>query len=182
MAKSVEQNKVAYNLIDFRQWATDRHKTCDDSPYGGGAGMVIKAQPLGSALDSIDAKNKRVIYPTPSGKLFNQEYARQLSKEKELVIICGRYEGIDQRIIDLYVDDEICIGDYVISSGEIAALVIIDAYISSFRWCDKRKSLLREFSNGLLDILNIQDLKVLRLKCPRGTFIGPSCSDRELER
>jgi tRNA (guanine37-N1)-methyltransferase len=152
MGKSVEQNKVAYNLIDFRQWATDRHKTCDDSPYGGGAGMVIKAEPLGSALDSIDAKNKRVIYPTPSGKLFNQDYARQLSKEKELVIICGRYEGIDQRIIDLYVDDEICIGDYVISSGEIAALVIIDAIYRLLDGVINEKSLLEEsFSNGLLE-------------------------------
>ena len=127
MARSVASDTISYDVVNFRDYATDKHKTCDDAPYGGGAGMVLKPEPLGSALDAIQAKNKRVIYPTPSGKRFTQAYARELSKEDQLVIICGRYEGIDQRIIDLYVDDEICIGDYVISSGEVAALVIVDA-------------------------------------------------------
>ncbi len=127
MAKSVESNKISYDIINFRDFALDKHHTCDDTPYGGGAGMVVKPEPLGAALESIGAKQKRVVYPTPSGKKFTQEYAAELAKESDLVIICGRYEGIDQRIIDLYVDDEICIGDYVISSGEVAALVIVDA-------------------------------------------------------
>jgi tRNA (guanine37-N1)-methyltransferase len=152
MKKSVEANKVDYSLINFRDFATDKHKTCDDAPYGGGAGMVIKAEPLAKALDSIDAKNKRVIYPTPSGKLFNQKYARELSKEDNLVFICGRYEGIDQRIIDMYVDDEICIGDYVISSGEIATMVIIDAVYRLLDGVISEDSLVEEsFENGLLE-------------------------------
>ncbi|WP_422480521.1 tRNA (guanosine(37)-N1)-methyltransferase TrmD [Pleomorphochaeta sp. DL1XJH-081] len=152
MAKSVLAGTVSYNLVNFRDMAIDRHKTCDDAPYGGGAGMVIKPEPLGRALDSIDAKNKRVVYPTPSGKPFTQQYATELSKEKDLVIICGRYEGIDQRIIDLYVDDEICIGDYVISSGEVAALVIVDAVYRLLEGVISGESLVEEsFTDGLLE-------------------------------
>ena len=127
MARAVKSGLVSYNIVDWRQYAEDKHHKCDDSPFGGGAGMVIKPEPLFKALDRIDAMNKRVVYASPSGKRLTQDYARQLSRESELVFICGHYEGIDQRIIDRYVDDEICIGDYVISSGEVATLVIIDA-------------------------------------------------------
>lgn len=127
MARAVNEKIVSYNIIDWRQFATDRHHKCDDSPFGGGAGMVIKPEPLFKALDQIDAMNKRVIYASPSGKRLTQDYAKELSLEPNLVFICGHYEGIDQRIIDRYVDDEICIGDYVISSGEVATLVIIDS-------------------------------------------------------
>ena len=152
MAKSVQSGTVSYNLVNFRDWATDKHKTCDDAPYGGGAGMVIKPEPLGRALDAIDAKHKRVVYPTPSGKRFTQRYAEELSREKDLVIISGRYEGIDQRIIDLYVDDEICIGDYVISSGEVAALVIVDAVYRLLDGVISGESLVEEsFTDGLLE-------------------------------
>jgi len=151
MAKCVENGAIDYEMVQIRDFAYDRHKTCDDAPYGGGAGMVLKPEPLGRALDSIDAKNKRVVYPSPSGKLFTQKYAEELSRENELVFICGRYEGIDQRIIDLYVDDEICIGDYVISSGEIATLVIIDAVYRLIDGVINERSLIEEsFSNGLL--------------------------------
>ena len=127
MARAVKANLVSYNIVDWRQYAEDKHHKCDDSPFGGGAGMVIKPEPLFKALDRIDAMEKRVIYASPSGRRLTQDYARQLSREPNLVFICGHYEGIDQRIIDRYVDDEICIGDYVISSGEVATLVIIDA-------------------------------------------------------
>ncbi len=152
MAKSVESNKISYNIINFRDFATDKHHTCDDTPYGGGAGMVVKPEPLGAALESIGAKKKRVIYPTPSGKKFTQSYAAELAKESELVIICGRYEGIDQRIIDLYVDDEICIGDYVISSGEVASLVIVDAIYRLVDGVINSESLVEEsFTDGLLE-------------------------------
>ena len=152
MAKSIKKRQVSYNLIDFRDYAADKHRTCDDAPYGGGAGMVIKPEPLAKSLDSVNAGEKRVIYPSPSGKPFNQKYADELSGEKELVFICGRYEGIDQRIIDRYVDDEICIGDYVISSGEVAALVIIDAVYRLIEGVINEDSLKEEsFSNGLLE-------------------------------
>ncbi len=152
MSRSVASNAISYNLVDFREFATDRHHTCDDAPYGGGAGMVIKPEPLCKALDSVDAKRKRVIYPSPSGRLFDQRYAQELSAEEELVFICGHYEGIDQRVIDLYVDDEICIGDYVISSGEVSTLVIVDALYRLIDGVISGESLVEEsFSDGLLE-------------------------------
>ncbi|MDD3790462.1 MAG: tRNA (guanosine(37)-N1)-methyltransferase TrmD [Sphaerochaetaceae bacterium] len=152
MGRSVEGGQVSYDLINFRDYASDKHKSCDDSPYGGGAGMVLKPEPLGSALEAIGAKNKRVIYPSPSGKKFSYDYAKELSQEEELVLICGRYEGIDQRIIDLYVDDEICIGDYVISSGEVAALVIIDAVYRLLEGVISGESVKEaSFTDGLLE-------------------------------
>jgi len=152
MAKAVEKGDISYNLIDFREFTKDKHRTCDDAPYGGGAGMVIKSEPLANALDEVGVENKRVIYLSPSGKSFNQKYAEELSVEKELVFICGRYEGIDQRIIDRYVDDEICIGDYVISSGEVAALVVVDAVYRLIEGVINEESLKEEsFSNGLLE-------------------------------
>ncbi len=128
MARAVQKGIIAYDLVNIRDFAHDKHRTCDDSPYGGGAGQLMMTEPLGEALDSVKAykKDRRVIYVTPGGKPFTQKKAQELSREKELVIICGRYEGIDQRIIDEYVDDEISIGDYVMSSGEVAAEVVID--------------------------------------------------------
>ena len=133
MKKAVEKGLIEYNLVNIRDFALDKHRTCDDAPYGGGAGMVLKTEPLALALDSVKASDIRTVFPTPSGVSYTQKIADELSQEKEIVLICGRYEGIDQRIIDLYVDDEVCIGDYVISSGEIASLVVID---SIYRLCD----------------------------------------------
>ncbi len=152
MSRAVKNGLIEYNFIDIRDFAFDKHRTCDDSPYGGGAGMVMKAEPLTKALDSVSAKKMRTIYMSPSGKKLNQKLSLELSKEKEIIIICGRYEGIDQRVIDLYVDDEISIGDYVISSGEVASLVLVD---SIYRLCDgviSRESLEEEsFNNSLLE-------------------------------
>ena len=130
MAKALERGIIEYKPVNIRDFAPDKHHTCDDAPYGGGAGMLMLAEPLDKALESVltgDPHSPRTIYLTPSGRPFNQALARELSTEQELVLICGRYEGIDQRIIDTYVDDEISVGDYVLSSGEVAALIIIDA-------------------------------------------------------
>ena len=127
MKRAVDKGIITYSIIDFRDFADGVHHKCDDIPYGGGAGMVIMPEPLSKALDSIDAKGKRVVFPTPSGRLLTESYAQDLSKNDELVFICGHYEGVDQRIIDEYVTDEISIGDYVLSSGESASIVIIDA-------------------------------------------------------
>ncbi len=127
MARAVDRGLISYELVNIRDYADDRHRTCDDAPYGGGSGMVLKAEPLSAALDAMSAGRKRVVYASPAGELFRQETAVQLSREDELVMICGRYEGIDQRVIDLYVHDELSIGDYVVSSGEVATLVIVDA-------------------------------------------------------
>jgi tRNA (guanine37-N1)-methyltransferase len=151
MKKAIDKGLLQVQFVNIRDFAQDKHKTCDDVPYGGGAGMILKPEPLALALDSVGAGGKRILYPTPSGSLFTQEKAFELATEEELVFICGRYEGVDQRIIDEYVDDEISIGDYVLSSGEIASLVIIDAV---YRLCDgviKKRSLEEEsFSGGFL--------------------------------
>ena len=126
MAKAVEKGIIAYDLVNIRDFALDKHHTCDDATYGGGAGQLLLPEPLGCALDSVKAYKKHVIYVTPSGRPLTQKKAQELSQKDEIVLVCGRYEGIDQRIIDAYVDEEISIGDYVMSSGELAATVIVD--------------------------------------------------------
>ncbi len=152
MAKAVEKGIIAYDLVNIRDFAFDKHKTCDDKPYGGGAGQLLMAEPLGKALDSVKAYKKHVIYVTPSGKTFSQAKAQELSQKDEIVFICGRYEGIDQRIIDLYVDDEISIGDYVMSSGELAATVIVDSVYRLVKDVITPESLDEEsYSGGLLE-------------------------------
>lgn len=162
MAKTVEKGIVAYELVNIRDFALDKHKTCDDNPYGGGAGMLMKTEPLCGALESVNVKpkkakrassnKKRVIYVTPSGKPLTQKLSYQLSQEQELVFICGRYEGIDQRIIDCYVDDEISIGDYVLSSGELATTVVIDSVYRLIDGVISSESLKEEsFTDGLLE-------------------------------
>ncbi len=151
-ARAVARGFIEYRAVNIRDFAQDRHGTCDDAPYGGGAGMVLMPGPLGRALDSVEALKKRTVFPTPSGNLLTASYARELSEERELVLICGRYEGIDQRIVDLYVDDEISIGDYVLSSGELAALVIVDAVIRLGEGVISEESLREEsFNGGLLE-------------------------------
>ena len=136
MARAIERGIIEYRAINIRDYALDRHHTCDDAPYGGGPGMLMLAEPLGRALEAAGAvehsplptpHSPRTIYLSPSGRPFDQAMARELATENELILICGRYEGIDQRIIDAYVDDEISVGDYVLSSGEVAALILIDA-------------------------------------------------------
>jgi len=152
MAKAVERGIIAYDLVNIRDFAFDKHKTCDDKPYGGGAGQLLLPEPLGRALDSVKAYKKHVIYVTPSGKPFTQKKAQELSQKDEIVLVCGRYEGIDQRIIDEYVDDEISIGDYVMSSGEVAATVIIDAVYRLVDDVITQESLDEEsYSDGLLE-------------------------------
>jgi tRNA (guanine37-N1)-methyltransferase len=154
MARARERGLVDYQAINIRDFAQDKHRKCDDEIYGGGPGMLMLPEPLGRALDSVGARepSKRVVYVSPSGKLFNQDLAREFAREQELVILCGRYEGIDQRIIDLYVDDEVSIGDYVLSSGEVAAMVLVDAVYRLLDGVITGESLLEEsFEGGLLE-------------------------------
>ena len=152
MAKAVEKGIVAYDLVNIRDFALDRPKTCDDGTYGGGAGQLLMPEPLGRALDSVQAykKQQHVIYVTPSGKQFTQKKAVELSRKENLVFICGRYEGIDQRIIDTYVDEELSIGDYVMSSGELAATVMVDAIYRLVEGVITEESLNEESFNGNL--------------------------------
>jgi tRNA (guanine37-N1)-methyltransferase len=152
LGKSIERDLNKVYLINFRDYALDKHKTCDDAPYGGGPGMLIKAEPLAGALDSIGASGRRVIYLTPHGKRFDQKYAGELAEERSLTVICGHYEGLDQRIIDLYVTDEISIGDYILFSGEVGAMVILDTIARQTEGVIKPESLKDEsFSNNLLE-------------------------------
>ena len=154
LGKAVRRGIVAYEALNIRDFALDRHRTCDDAPYGGGAGMLMTPGPLGRALEAARAGGKagRVVYLSPSGRLFTQEAAWELAREPALVLVCGRYEGIDQRVIDRYVDDEISLGDYVLSSGEAAALVVIDATYRLAEAVITPESLEEEsFSNGLLE-------------------------------
>lgn len=168
MAKAVERGAIEYELVNIRDFAFDRHKTCDDAPYGGGAGMVMKAEPVALALDSVVASQKRAVYMSPSGKPFNQKFAEELSSEIEIVILCGRYEGVDQRIIDAYIDNEISVGDYVLSSGETASLVIIDAVYRLVEGVINSESLDEEsFTRGLLEYPHYTRPEVFRgMKVP----------------
>ncbi|GBD38869.1 tRNA (guanine-N(1)-)-methyltransferase [bacterium HR37] len=126
--KAQEKGIIQINIHDIREFAEDKHKTVDDKPYGGGSGMVMKPEPLGKAIESVRLSNARslVILTTPQGERFSDTIANQFSNYEQIIIVCGRYEGVDERIRELYVDREISIGDYVLSGGEYAACVIVD--------------------------------------------------------
>ena len=126
--KALEKNIAKLRLIDLKEFSNNDYGSIDDAPYGGGEGMVIGVEPLEKSLKTIK-KPGHIICLTPQGKVFNQTKAVNLSKYKDLTFVCGRYEGIDQRFIDNYVDEEVSIGDYVLSGGEIAASVVIDAIL-----------------------------------------------------
>ena len=152
VARSVDRGLARFELLNFRDFAADRHHTCDDVPFGGGPGMLLKPEPLYAALESIGAPGRRVVYPSPSGRRFDQAYAERLASLREVVLICGRYEGVDQRVIDEFVTDEVSIGDYVIFSGEVASMVIIEAVLRLVGGVIRSESVQEEsFSDGLLE-------------------------------
>ena len=127
IGRAQEKGIININLINIRDFSKDKHKKVDDTPYGGGAGMVMMPDVVYDAYDSVKDKNAKVIYLSPKGKVLNQEKVKSLSKEKHLILLCGHYEGIDQRVLDEIVDEEISIGDYVLTGGELPAMVLIDA-------------------------------------------------------
>ena len=127
IGRAVKNNLLEINLINIRDFSKNKHKKVDDTPFGGGAGMVIKPDVVYDAYKSIEDKNAKVIYMSPQGKKLNQSKVEELSKEEHLIILCGHYEGIDQRVLDKIVDEEISIGDYVLTGGEIPAMVLIDS-------------------------------------------------------
>lgn len=152
IGKALEKNIVEINLINIRDFSKDKHKKVDDTPYGGGAGMVIRPDVVYDAYKSIKDSNAKVIYLSPQGTTLNQKMVEELSKEESLILLCGHYEGIDQRVIDKIVDKEISIGDYVLTGGEIPAMVLIDAvsrYIPEVLSEESTKE--ESFSNGLLE-------------------------------
>ena len=127
LGRALEKNLIEINLINIRDFSKDKHKKVDDTPYGGGAGMVMKPDVVYDAYKSVKSDNAKVIYMSPQGATLNQKKVQELSKNDHLIILCGHYEGIDQRVIDKIVDEEISIGDYVLTGGEIPAMVLIDS-------------------------------------------------------
>ena len=128
--KAKDKGVLSIALHQLRDFATDKHKQVDDSPYGGGAGMLLKPDVLGACVEHVVSKMPKkplVIYLSPQGEKLNNTMAKELAKEENIVLVCGRYEGVDHRFIELFVDKEISIGDYVLSGGELAAAVVIDA-------------------------------------------------------
>lgn len=131
IGKARDRGILDIRVHDLREWTHDRHRTVDDTPYGGGAGMVMKPEPWGEALDEVLSDHAVLLVPSPAGELFTQAMARQLAEEQHLVFACGRYEGIDQRVVDYYAQRGrvrlVSLGDYVLNGGEVAAMAVIEA-------------------------------------------------------
>ena len=152
IGKAAEKNLININLINIRDFSKNKHKKVDDTPYGGGAGMVMQADVVYDAYKSIKDENAKVIYLTPQGKVLNQKKVEELSKEEHLILLCGHYEGIDQRVLDKIVDEEISIGDYVLTGGEIPAMVLIDSVSRYVEGVLSEDSISEEsFSQGILE-------------------------------
>lgn len=130
LGKALDKDLITLETINIRDYTTNKHNKVDDYPYGGGAGMVMQAQPIYDAYKAVEEKigyKPRVIYLTPQGKVFNQPMAREFAQENDLVFLCGHYEGVDERVLEEIVTDEVSIGDYVLTGGELPAMVMIDA-------------------------------------------------------
>ena len=152
IGKAIEKELVDINIINIRDFSKDKHKKVDDTPYGGGAGMVLRPDVVYDAYKSIKSNNAKVIYLSPKGKTLNQEKVKSLAKENHIILLCGHYEGIDQRVLDEIVDEEISIGDYVLTGGEIPAMVLIDSVSRYVDGVITKESVEEEsFSNGLLE-------------------------------
>ncbi len=127
MGRAAGNNLIEFNVIDIRDFTFDKHKSVDDTPYGGGAGMVMSAQPIFHALDSVDAASKKIIYLSPRGKVMDKDMIDSMVEIGDLVLLCGHYEGIDERVLQHYDVEEVSIGDYILTGGELPAMVLIDA-------------------------------------------------------
>lgn len=151
--KAIDSKILDVDIIDLKSFSAEKFHQCDDYSYGGGSGMVLRPVPLFRALESCKTEKTKFILTTPSGTLLNQDIVKELSKEEDVCIICGHYEGVDQRVIDRYVDYEISIGDYIISGGEYAALIIIDAIARNIPGFMSNPDSLNEesFEQGLLE-------------------------------
>lgn len=156
LKRAQNSGKLKINIYNLRDFTSDRHRSVDDRPYGGGPGMIFKPEPIYRAIKSLIRKSPRkkrwIIYLSPQGKVLNQDIARRLARKEHLILICGRYEGVDERVLD-WVDEEISIGDYVLSGGEFAALVLIDCVARLVEGVVGKKESVEEdsFTAGLLD-------------------------------
>ncbi|MBO5478184.1 MAG: tRNA (guanosine(37)-N1)-methyltransferase TrmD [Clostridia bacterium] len=152
IGRASKNNYIKINITNIRDFSKDKHKKVDDTPYGGGAGMVMRADVVYDAYKSVATKESKVIYLTPQGKTLDQEKVKNLSKEKHIVLLCGHYEGIDQRVIDEIAPEEISIGDYVLTGGELPAMVLIDSVSRYVEGVLNKDSIQEEsFSTGLLE-------------------------------
>jgi len=152
IGRAKEKNLIEINLINIRDFSKDKHKKVDDTPYGGGAGMIMKPDVVYDAYKSIKDENAKVIYMSPKGTKLTQKKVCELAKQEHLIILCGHYEGIDQRVIDEIVDEEISIGDYVLTGGELPAMVLIDSVSRYSNGVIAQESIREEsFTNGMLE-------------------------------
>ena len=153
IGRATEKELLEINLINIRDFSKDKHKKVDDTPYGGGAGMVMMPDIVYDAYNSIlDKEKAKVIYLSPQGKVLNQKKVVELSKQEHIILLCGHYEGIDQRVLDEIVDEEISIGDYVLTGGELPAMVVIDSVSRYIDGVISKESVMEEsFSDGLLE-------------------------------
>ena len=152
LAKAEKKGLIEINIIDIRPFSKDKHKKCDDYSFGGGAGMLMTPQPLYDAIMSVKKEDSVVVLTSPRGKTFNQAMAKEMSTLSHIIFVCGHYEGVDERIIELCVDREISIGDFVLTGGEIPAMAMVDAVLRLVPGVISSESLGEEsFENGLLE-------------------------------
>jgi tRNA (guanine37-N1)-methyltransferase len=153
MKRAQESGALRLRIHNLREWTTDKHHIVDDSPYGGGQGMVMKPEPVFAAVESLLTDSSKVVLMTPQGRKLDQQMAREFSAEEHLIIVCGHYEGIDHRVVDHLADAEISIGDYVLTNGAIAAVVFVDAVARLLPGVlgHEQSALDDSFSNGLLE-------------------------------
>ena len=153
LGRAQKAGKLQINVVNIRDYTKDKHLKCDDYPFGGGAGMVMMAQPIGDAIEALDPAHKaRRIYMSPKGQVFKQQKVFELLEYEHLILLCGHYEGVDQRAIDLFIDEEISIGDYVLTGGELPAMVIADCVSRYVDGVISNASLVDEsFSENLLE-------------------------------
>lgn len=153
IGRAQSANKISINIINIRDFSKDKHKKCDDTTFGGGEGLLMTPQPLFDCIESVLDDEAYVIYLSPKGSTFNQSMAKELVEKEHLILICGHYEGIDQRVIDTFVDQEISIGDYVLTGGELPAMVVVDtiARLIPNVLHNENSALCDTFENGLLE-------------------------------
>lgn len=153
LGRAQKEGKLQFDIVNLRDYTEDKHLKCDDYPFGGGAGMVMMAQPIGSAVEAIDPAHKaRRIFLSPRGEVFRQQKVFELVEEEHIILLCGHYEGVDQRAIDLFIDEELSIGDYVLTGGELPAMVVMDAVSRYVDGVLSPESLVQEsFSENLLE-------------------------------
>lgn len=153
LKRAQDKNLIEINIINFREFATNKHKSVDDVPFGGGDGMVLMCQPIFDAINSVKTSDSKIIYMSPRGKTLKQSLAREYTKYEHLIILCGHYEGVDQRVIDYFNMEEISIGDYVLTGGELPAMVFVDTLSRLLPSVlnNDHSSVDESFSNNLLE-------------------------------